>query len=59
MRENIIKEKHSGGLSSHFGQDRTFSQVNAFYYWPKMQIDVEKFVEKCRFVNMLKGEAKI
>eukprot|EP00253_Pinus_taeda_P033292 PITA_33292 len=48
MRENIIKEKHSGGLSGHFGQDKTFAQVNAFYYWPKMQSDVKKFVEKCR-----------
>ena len=25
MRENIIKEKHSGGLSGHFGQDKNFS----------------------------------
>ena len=25
MRENIIKEKQSGGLSGHFGQDKNFS----------------------------------
>ena len=25
MREDIIKEKHSGGLCGHFGQDKTFS----------------------------------
>ena len=31
MRENIIKEKHSGGLSEHFGQDKNFAQVNYFY----------------------------
>eukprot|EP00253_Pinus_taeda_P029086 PITA_29086 len=31
MRKNIIKEKHSGGLSGHFGQDKTFTRVNAFY----------------------------
>jgi len=30
MRENIIKEKHSGGLSGHFGQDKTFAHVNDF-----------------------------
>ena len=48
MRENIIKEKHSGGLFGHFGQDKTFALVNAFYYWPKMQADVKNFVEKCR-----------
>ena len=48
MRENIIKEKHSGGLSGHFGQDKTFAQVNAFYYWPKMQTYFKIFVERCR-----------
>ena len=48
MRENIIKEKHNGGLSGHFGQDKTFAQVNAFYYWPDMQTYVKIFVEKCR-----------
>jgi hypothetical protein len=46
MRENMIKEKHNGGLSRHFGHDRTFAQVNNFYYWPGMQIQVKKFVEK-------------
>ena len=59
MRENIIKEKHSGGLSGHFGQDKTFTQVNAFYYWPKMQTDVKRFVEKCRICQHPKGEARI
>ena len=36
MRENLVKEKHSGGMFGHFGLDKTFSQVRAFYYWPKM-----------------------
>ena len=27
MRENLIKEKHSGGLARHFGQDKTFALV--------------------------------
>jgi len=58
MRENIIKEKHSGGLSCHFGKDKTFAQVNAFYYWLKMQIDVKKFVEKCRICQHEKGRSQ-
>ena len=32
MRENIIKEKHSGGLAGYFGQDKTFSLVAKNYY---------------------------
>ena len=58
MRENIIKEKNSGGLSGHFGQDKTFAQVNSFYYWPKMQTNVKKFVEKCRICQHAKGRSQ-
>lgn len=37
MRENIICEKHSGGLVGHFGMDKTLEQLNHFYFWPKMR----------------------
>ena len=55
MRENLIQEKHSGGLTGHFGQDKTFSLVSNFYFWPKMQHDVKKFVEGCRVCKHAKG----
>lgn len=58
MRENIIKEKHSGGLHGHLGEEKTFAQVNAFYYWLKMQIDVKKFVEKFRICQHAKGRSQ-
>ena len=34
MRENMIQEKHNGGFSSHFGQEKTFAQVSDFYFCP-------------------------
>jgi len=55
MRENLSKEKQSGGLAAHFGPDKTFSQRSAFYFWPSMQIDVKKFVEGCRVCQYEKG----
>ena len=36
IRENIIKEKHCGGLGGHFGLDKTQELVKMFYFWPKM-----------------------
>ena len=55
MRENLIQENHSGGLLGHFRQDKTFALVSNFYFWPKMQHDVKKFVEICRFCQHEKG----
>ena len=47
MRENIIKEKHYGSLAGHFGIDKTMDLVRRFYFWPKLQTEVRKFVESC------------
>lgn len=36
MRDNIIKEKHSGALSSHFILDNTLDLVRRNCCWPKL-----------------------
>ena len=36
MRENLIKEKHSGRLAGHFGLDKTFALFVEHYYWPQL-----------------------
>jgi hypothetical protein len=33
MRENLMKEKHSGGLAGHFGHDKTFTKLSESYFW--------------------------
>jgi len=47
MRLNIIREKHCGTMAGHFGLDKTLDLVRRYYYWPKLQSDVRKFVETC------------
>jgi hypothetical protein len=47
MRENLLKEKHSGCLAGHFGHDKTFAQLNNLYYWPGMRAEVKMFVNRC------------
>jgi hypothetical protein len=56
MRENLLKEKHSGGLAGHFGHEKTFAQLNSSYYWPGMREDVNKFVNKCNIFQYAKGK---
>jgi hypothetical protein len=33
MRENLLKEKHNGGLAGHFGHDKTLAKLNESYFW--------------------------
>jgi hypothetical protein len=56
MRDNLLKEKHSGGIAGHFGHDKTFSQLNNAYYWPGMRVEVKKFVNICKIFHHAKGK---
>lgn len=57
MRANLIGEKHYGTLGGHFGYDKTLEQVKRFYHWPRMHIDVKKFVEACVISQREKGSS--
>jgi hypothetical protein len=48
MRENLLKEKHSGGLVRHFSHEKTFLKLNESYFWPRMRTDVKRLIERCR-----------
>jgi hypothetical protein len=56
MRDNLLKEKHSGGLDGHFGHEKTYAQLSSLYYWPGMKVDVNKFVDRCKFCQHAKGK---
>jgi hypothetical protein len=55
MRENLLKEKHSGGLAGHFGHDMTFEKLSESYFWPGMRSEVKRFVDKCGICQHSKG----
>jgi hypothetical protein len=56
MRDNLLKENHSGGLAGHFGHGKTYAQLSSSYYWPGMRSDVNKFVDKCKIFQYAKGK---
>jgi hypothetical protein len=56
MRENLLKEKHSGGLAGHFDHNKTFAQLNSLYYWLGIRTVVQKFVNRCRICHHAKGK---
>jgi hypothetical protein len=58
MRENLLKEKHTGGLAGHFGHDKTFSNMSESYFWPRMRSEVKRFVDRCRIFHHSKERKK-
>lgn len=44
MRDNLIKDKHSGGIAKHFDQEKTIVVISEHYYWLQLSQDVKKFV---------------
>jgi hypothetical protein len=56
MRENMLKENHSGVIAGHFGHEKMFSQLNSSYYWLGMTEEVNKFVNECKIFQYAKGK---
>ncbi|KAK8936663.1 hypothetical protein KSP39_PZI012026 [Platanthera zijinensis] len=55
LRLHIIWELHSGGLSGHFGRDKTITLVEEKFYWPKLKAMVGRVVSSCRTCQVSKG----
>lgn len=54
LRLRIIEELH---LEGHVGRDRTLHLFATSYFWPSLQRDVERFVERCRACQLAKRQA--
>ena len=57
IKDNVVKEKHGGGLAGYFGLDKTLELVKRFYYWPKMQTNVGRYVESCMIFQQENGKS--
>jgi hypothetical protein len=59
MRENLLKEKHSGGLAGHFGHDKTFAKLNESYFFDGNASRCQEIHGKMQNLPAFKGkEAK-
>ncbi|GKB17811.1 zinc finger, CCHC-type containing protein [Tanacetum coccineum] len=54
LRDAIILESQAGGLAGHFGRDRTLALICDQFYWPRMERDVNRIVERCRICHIAK-----
>lgn len=54
LRGAIIHEQHYGGLAGHFGLDKTRALICEHFYWPRLERDVNRYVERCRICHIAK-----
>ena len=58
LRWEIIKEVHNGGLSGHFGRDKTVALLNDRFFWPRMKRDVNHYILRCRTCHLAKSKSQ-
>ncbi|GJZ33590.1 RNA-directed DNA polymerase [Tanacetum coccineum] len=58
LREAILIEAYSSNLGGHFGRNKTLALIQENFYWPKMERDVIRYVERCGTCYMAKSRAQ-
>lgn len=58
IREEVIRELHSGGAVRHFERDKTITMVEDQFYWPSLKRDMARIVLRCRVCQVCKGKKK-
>jgi hypothetical protein len=51
----VITELHGGGLTRHFGYDKTYAIVANQFYWPQIRKNVHKVVDRYKICQINKG----
>ena len=46
VRDFLIFEIHQGGLAGHFGRDKTITDVEHRFFWPRMKKRIAKIVSQ-------------
>nr|GEX38191.1 reverse transcriptase domain-containing protein [Tanacetum cinerariifolium] len=54
LREAIILKGHASGLAGHFERDKTVALLPEKFYCPKMELDVNRLLERCRTCHIAK-----
>lgn len=58
LRESLITEAHSSGLTGHYGRDKIYILVSERFFWPQLRKDVNNFVRHCVVCQTTKGQSQ-
>jgi hypothetical protein len=46
-RVNVIREAYTSLISRHFGVGKTIAQLQRYFYWPRMNETISKYIKGC------------
>ena len=55
LQQQLLQEHHDCIASGHPGRNRTYFQLARHFCWPRMGLDVKKFVKSCDVCQRAKG----
>ena len=47
LRRELLRHHHNDEWSGHFAYCRTIDLLKRKYYWPKMSVDVQEYLDSC------------
>jgi hypothetical protein len=47
VQQQILQQFHSSPLAGHMGNQKTYSKIKKEFYWPKMKMDISKYIREC------------
>ncbi|KAG8365882.1 hypothetical protein BUALT_Bualt17G0018200 [Buddleja alternifolia] len=58
LRHQLLRKTHNTQWARHSGMERVLALQSCRYYWPKMEYDVETYVQTCFVCQFDKSECK-
>lgn len=55
LKHKLLHEFHNSRFAGHGGVKKTLVGLITLFYWPKMRLDVEKFVRECQLCQQVKS----
>src|SRR3954468_14082693 len=54
-----MQEHHDTSIAGHQGVERTYESIHRHYYWPRMSVDVGKYVRTCDSCQRIKPDLQM
>jgi len=58
LKNLILSEAHDSGYTIHPGEVKMYQDLKRYFWWPKMERNVQNYVEKCQVCQQVKADRR-